>query len=93
MINWDARLDFGEPDEIPRDTPRELGGYMLHGVSHVRVVIITPDLSRAEADIPSDGRVYMWESGALTIYSPDRDEPWIIIPAHRVVGIVGKEHG
>lgn len=68
----------------------QLHGHMLHGVSHVEITGHTTT-DPAVKRISTDGRVYMWSNGNLTIYR--KDESWSIYPAHRVLRIVGKERG
>lgn len=62
-------------------------GHMLRGVDYVEVT----DENGQPERIHGDGRVYMWSNGALTTYRPDK--VWQIIPAHRVLRIVGAERG
>lgn len=64
-------------------------GVMLHGVDAVLVQNADESVSRK----PCDGRAFLWTSGAVTVYSEHQSIPWQLIPAHRVVSIVGKEHG
>lgn len=68
----------------------ELHGHMLHGVSNVEITGGTY-ADPAVKKITTDGRVYLWSNGAITVYRDD--ESWAIYPAHRVLRIVGKEQG
>lgn len=67
-----------------------IGGHMLHGVDHV---LISGHLATdpAQKKITTDGRVYMWGNGAITVYR--ENAAWRIFPAHRVLAIVGGERG
>ncbi len=64
-----------------------LNGHMLRGVDYVELATGQGGSRRAE----TDGRVYMWSFGAVTVYPPG--QPWCIYPAHRVRAIIGKEQG
>lgn len=63
---------------------------MLNGVDHVAVRDLEGD---GVTHMRTDGRAYMWENGAVTVYAGHRDIPWVIIPPNRVIEIIGAEHG
>lgn len=68
----------------------QMTGHMLHGVNYVEIsghLASDPAAKR----IPTDGRVYMWSNGNITVYRENR--PWTMYPAHRVLRIVGSEQG
>lgn len=81
-IETDEEKESGEEE-------MSMGGHMLHGVDHVAVIGSSDDVF----EMKTDGRVYMWANGAVTVYPVIPAEPWIVVPAHRIVEIVGGEHG
>jgi hypothetical protein len=64
-------------------------GHMLHGVK--KIVVHSGPSGFADIHPGGEGRVYLWDNGAITVYRDD--EPWEIIPAHRVYSIRGGEAG
>lgn len=63
-------------------------GHMLHGVD--RVVIAGLRFPKKTV-LKTDGRAYLWENGAVTVYREGK--PWRLYPAHRILSIVGTEQG